>query len=467
MSTYEPLDRTLATLFADEAAAAAPFDLADRVVAATAGLRPRPAWRARLDQARRIEAPGSPGSVLARPTTRAWLFVVLALALAATVAVAGALLLDRPPVPRGVFVDAGSLPTPARIALGRADGHVLIFGGRAAAESGLGAIGDSPESILLHDPASGTSREIGTTWGSVSLAVPLADGRVFAIQLEPPPVPMGGSGGPGTAVLIDVDRAQVTRIGSASRSLSGAGVQLLDGQVLLVGDGAGATDAELYDPATGLFTPTGSTVRPMMQPTATLLPDGRVLVVGEREPIAEIYDPLTGTFSQTGPMSGPHEDFTATRLADGRVVIVGGWATNGTVVDHVFYPSEPARLGATAEVYNPATNAFSQHGPIQTPRVYHFAVALADGRVLIGGGSASLTADPGSGGIVEPVALRAEIFDPATGAFTASGSIRTPRFGAGAVLLRDGRVLVVGTAPPLAFGSTADPLDASSMEVFE
>ena len=467
MSTYEPLDRTLAMLFADEAAAAAPFDLADRVVAATARLRPRPRWRARLDQARGIEAPGFPVSVLGRPTTRVWLFVVLALALAASVAVAGALLLNRPPVPRGVFVDAGSLPTPATIALGRADGQVLIFGGRAAAEFGLGAIGDSPESILLHDPASGTSREIGTTLGTVSLAVPLADGRVFAIQLEPPPVPLGGSGGPGTAVLVDVDRAQVTRIGSASRNLSGAGVQLLDGRVLLVGDGAGSTEAELYDPATGLFTPTGSTIRPMMQPTATLLADGRVLVVGEREPIAEIYDPVTGTFSQTGPMSGPHEDFTATRLADGRVVIIGGWATNGTVVDGLFYPSEPARLGSIAEVFDPATNAFTQHGPMQTPRVHHFAIALADGRVLIGGGTASLVAEPGPGGTVDPVALRAEIFDPATGAFTATGSLRTPRFGAGAVLLRDGRVLVVGTAPLLGRGTTADLLDAASLEVFE
>jgi hypothetical protein len=466
MSTYEPLDRTLATLFADEAAAAAPVDLADRILTATARLRPRPTWRARLDQAGRTNAPRSLVGLGGPPIPRAWLFVVLALALAATVAVTGALLLNRPPVLRGVFVSAGSLPTPATMALGRPDGQVLIFGGRVAAENGLGTLGASPESILLHDPTSGLSREIGTTPWSVSLAVPLADGRVLAIGLAPT-TGGGGSGGQGDAVVVDVDRAQVTPLSLASRTLFGAGVQLLDGRVLLVGDGDGATEAELFDPVTGLFTPTGSTDRPMMQPTVTLLSDGRVLVVGEREGTAELYDPATGTFSQTGPMSGPHEDFTATRLADGRVAILGGWATKGTVVDHVFYPSEPVRLASSAEIFDPATNAFTQHGQMLTPRVYHFAVALPDGRVLIGGGSASLAADPGSGGIVEPVARQAEIFDPANGAFTATGLLQTARFGAGAVLLRDGRVLVVGTAPPLAFGSTAGPLDGSSMEVFE
>ena len=86
--------------------------------------------------------------------------------------------------------------------------------------------------------------------------------------------------------------------------LSGAGVLLADGRVLLVGDAAGTTEAELFDPATGAFTATGSTTKPMMQPTATLL-DGRVLVVSAREPVAELYDPTTGTFTETGSMSGP------------------------------------------------------------------------------------------------------------------------------------------------------------------
>lgn len=467
MTTYEPLDRSLSTLFADEASAAAPFDLADRIVASTARLRPRSSWRARLDQAGSGGAAGPWVNVVGQPASRTWLFVAVALVLAATVAIAGALLLNRQPAIRGVFEPAGSLGTAATTALLRPDGQVLIFGGNAAAEAGLGSLGATPGSILLYDPATGTSREIGTTAASVNFAVALADGRILAIELAPSP-PGGGSSGDSGAEIVDPYSGLVTPIGpTIGRHLFGAGVLLADGQVLLVGDAVGTTEAELFDPASGMFTATGSTTIPMMQPTATLLADGRVLVVGEREPIAELYDPATGTFLRTGSMSGPREHFTATLLRDGRVLIVGGWATNGTVVDGVFTPSEPARLGTTAEIFDPATGLFTQVGPVVAPRVYHFAVALADGRVLIGGGSSSTRSDPGSGGIVEPVVLVAELFDPATGRFSPTGSLSTPRFVAGAVRLLDGRVLIIGTVRPSGSGSATDPLAASSLEVFE
>lgn len=605
MTMYEPLDRSLATLFADEAAAAAPPDLADRIVASTARLQPRPAWRARLDQAGSAGGSGRSAQLASRPAARPWLLVALALMLAATVGVAlwaG----SRPPVPlvfpagtweapkdglsfglpsgatketllidstpgtrslrvteegfvvgtsafvsnvmdaspfeveltitsvtplggrgfepgtpvsvdgrllaacrlgdigryrwslaaegsvltlqrlgdacpsreavlartwtlvRTIFVPAGSLTTPATTALLRPDGQVVIFGGKVTAENGLGSLGGTPESILLYDPATQASREIGTTAAGVSFAIQLDDGRVLAIELEAAPFP--GSGGPGSsaAELINPDSGQVTSLGLTPQShLIGAGVQLADGRVLLVGDANGTTEAELFDPVTGRFSATGSTSKAMMQPTATLLADGRVLVVGERERVAELYDPATGTFTPTGAMSGPHEDFTATLLRDGRVLIVGGWATNGTVVDGNFFPSEPARLGTTGEIYDPATGQFSQVGPMIKPRVYHFAVLLADGRVLIGGGSSSTRADVGSGGIVDPVALDAELFDPVGGAFSRTGALSMPRFGAGAVRLLDGRVLIVGSVQPAGGGTDPDPLVASSLEIFQ
>jgi hypothetical protein len=465
VTTFEPLDRSLSTLFGDEAEAAAPRDLADRIVARTARLRPRSTWRARLHQAGRASGSRPRANLAGQPASRVWLFVGLALVLAATAAVAGALLLSREPALRGVFVPAGSLTTPATAALLRPDGHVLIFGGSVTATNGLGSLGGDPESVLLYDPVTGAIREIGTTSASVSFAVSLADGRVLAIQLAASP-PGGGSSGASGASLIDPDRAQVVPLGSTSqRHLGGAGALLADGRVLLVGEAAGTSDAELFDPAMRTFTATGATSTPMMQPSATVLADGRVLVVGDREPVAEVYDPTTGTFSRTGAMSGPREAFTATTLADGRVLIVGGWATNGTVVDGNFFPSETARLGTTGEIFDPKTGLFTQVGSMVTPRVYHFAVALADGRVLVGGGSNSPAADAGSGGIVDPLALDAELFDPSTGTFTRTGALGVARLGAGAVRLLDGRVLVIGSVRPNV--GLADPLAASSMEIFE
>lgn len=459
MTTYEPLDRTLTTLFADEATAAAPADLADRIVAVTVRLRPRPRWRARVAQAGWSPSSGFRMYGASQSVTRAVLLIALAMLLVAGVAIAGALILNRQPILRGVFEPAGALPIPATIGLLIADGRLLVFGGTAAAEYGIGALQAAPEPMLLYDPTTGASIEIGITAASVSCAVGLDDGRVLAIELAPNG-PGGGTGG-AVAELINPNTGEVNPLGQRiDRHLGGACVRLADGRVLLVGDAAGNTEATLFDPATNSFAVTGSTSLAMMQPTATLLADGRILVVGEREPIAQLYDPATGTFSPTGAMSGPHEDFTTTLLRDGRVLIAGGWATNGTVVDGNFFPSEPARLATQAEIYDPATNRFSPVGPM-SPRVYHFAVALMDGRVLIGGGSASTSADVGSGGVVDPVAATVELFDPATGAFTPTGALSVPRFGAGAVLMRDGTVLVVGSVLPMVSQGGAYPAGLS------
>jgi Galactose oxidase, central domain/Kelch motif len=204
---------------------------------------------------------------------------------------------------------------------------------------------------------------------------------------------------------------------------------LLDGRVLVAGgfdDVQHLLAAEIYDPATGTFSPTGSMTLDREYATATLLKDGRVLIVGGAgDPIdtAELYDPATGKFSRTGSPAVGRQFHTATLLKDGRVLIVGGGETN------------------TAELYDPATEKFSRTGSMAGIRYFHTATLLDDGRVLVLGGRTRGTSTDGS---PEEGLASAEVYDPATGKFSSTGSMSRPREGHTATLLPGGRVLVAG-----------------------
>ena len=109
--------------------------------------------------------------------------------------------------------------------------------------------------------------------------------------------------------------------------------------------------------------------------SATLLDDGRVLLAAGSTTSAELYDPAMGTFTATGSLSAPREDHTATLLPGGQVLIVGG-------LSH-----EPFAVLATAEIYDPATGTFAETTPMSRARLQHTATLLPDGRVLVAGGS--------------------------------------------------------------------------------
>jgi hypothetical protein len=183
---------------------------------------------------------------------------------------------------------------------------------------------------------------------------------------------------------------------------------LQDGRVLIVGgeNRSGIlASAELYDPATGQFSPTGSMMTDRNQPSATLLPDGRVLVAGGNQTSAELYDPATGMFARTGSLAVYPDTGSVTVMADGRVLFVG-WTTP---------PTSPL-LGnptvfAAAEIYDPRSGAFGVTDPLIMPRDLATATLLRDGRVLIVGGSAPASA-VASGGTGSSVLASAELFQP-------------------------------------------------------
>jgi RHS repeat-associated protein len=208
---------------------------------------------------------------------------------------------------------------------------------------------------------------------------------------------------------------------------------LPDGRVLLAGGttgntsqfATGTTAAEIFNPATGNWTPTGSMQVPRVgAPQAAVLNDGRILIAGGGTTVttntAEIYDPATGQFAFTGSMSVPRNG-TATRLANGTVLVAGGQGVS------------------TAEVYDPVSGTFiPTNGPMTRVRFNHTATVLDDGRVLLAGGQNNCG---------QLSTNTVEIYDPASKRFTPAGTMLIARAAHTATLLPDGRVLFTGGTP--------------------
>jgi N-acetylneuraminic acid mutarotase len=236
---------------------------------------------------------------------------------------------------------------------------------------------------------------------------------------------------------------------------------LQNGKVLLAGgeNGQGLlSSAELYDPATGTWTYTGSMNAMRFRHTATLLPNGKVLVVGgivirsdgssDVTASAKLYDPSTGAWTPTGSMNAARNGHSATLLQDGKVLVAGGNNHDGW---------EGWNDLSSAEIYDPATGTWTPTGSMNAARSSHTATLLQNGKVLVAGGVVMFSNGGWSAG------YSAEIYDPATGTWTPTGSMSGARSGHSATLLQDGKVLVAGECPMWSCDTfTAELYDSST-----
>jgi Galactose oxidase, central domain/Kelch motif len=223
-------------------------------------------------------------------------------------------------------------------------------------------------------------------------------------------------------------------VGSLSVTRAAHSASLLpDGRVLVAGgcteascEGVTAT-TEIIDPATGTSEASRDMIEPRVGHSAVTLQDGRILLVGgfgARDVLAttELFDPASGQFAAGPVMAEPRSGGTTVVLQDGSVLVAGGY--DGSVAL------------ATAEIMDPAATEFRATGSLTQARSSNVGVVLQDGRVLVAGGDAT--------GTTGSVLNGAELFDPATEMWTPTGSMTVRRHKHGAVTLNDGRVLIVG-----------------------
>jgi hypothetical protein len=357
---------------------------------------------------------------------------------------------DDPPAGLSLRVERAFDAAPARsgwgvprqpaIALGAAGGVVILV---AVVVLGTLLPRPVPSPSAITGPSATASASASATPGSPGPSASAAAPSAPTPTQTPTPTPSSSPAPTASATPWPCPN-QLT--GPMTPPLSGPAVTLGNGQVLIAGGLAAGSNgvshrsnlAELFDPATHQFRPTGSMADARFAYTATLLQDGRVLVVGGADMVdgtdnlatAEIYDPATGRFTRTGSMTHGRARHTATLLANGRVLIAGGYGGSTLPL-------------ASAEVFDPSTGTFSPTGSMTVARQNHTATLLANGQVLIAGGI-----DDSSN-----VLASAELYDPATGSFHATGSMTAPREWHAATPLADGRVMITGGLG--ADGSTA------------
>ena len=379
-------------------------------------------------------------------------------------------------VASGASVLTVNVPTLVSIAVTPANPAVNV--GAAQLFTATGTFSDSSTRSLAGDWAARGS--LGTTRSSATATL-LGNGKVLVAG-------GGQSAGDSTPLASTELFNPVTGTFSAAASLTvprkyHTATMLSNGKVLLTGgfnmSSGRLASAELYDPATGTFTATGSMATARYSHTATLLGNGKVLVAGgyinmgppdflDLTASAELYDPATGTFTATGSMPAARYSHTATLLSNGKVLVTGGSSSFGN------------NASANAALYDPAAGTFTATGSLTQARMWQTATLLGNGKVLIAGGydgssvlSSAELYDPATGtfsatgsmtltrylhtatqlnngevlivGLGQYPYVNTELYDPASGTFHSGGSMtQTHVYLHTATLLADGTVLITG-----------------------
>ena len=411
-------------------------------------------------------------------------------------AVAALIAVDRGQVPRPHFGSAALAPM-------RSDGDYAASGsgtsgaaphvrrgspavGHLPRQAGSGSLsskkkpGDMTLVVMVPDlPRENSEAPPTGVWSDQGSAGPVAGAGSQAAGL----IAMSSTGGVSMPLTSPTGKSLPSTLGTSGTGLNlappsspGAGHPSVresrlaphSGFVLLAGgQGNGQfalSSVELFDPATNTFAAASSMKDARADHTATVLPGGKILVAGGEGPSgralssAELYDPVSGKFSAAASqMNATRAEHTATLIsgcncaADGKVLIAGGTTATDS-------------LGSTlrsAELYDPATGAFTATGAMKATRARHSATLIASGplagNVLIAGG----TSDESGGAVAT-----AELYDPVTGLFTSTGRMSTPRASHSATWLSPGVVRGALAGNVLVAGGGDASTASDSAEVF-
>lgn len=213
--------------------------------------------------------------------------------------------------------------------------------------------------------------------------------------------------------------------------------RLNDGRVLVVGGangtGSSLASVQLFDPGLVTWSDAQSLATSRDQHTATLMPNGKVLVAGGQHNVAgspsenltsaEIYDPDTNTWASAGNLNQARLRHTATLMPDGKVLVAGGWG--GSQLN-------------SSELYDPGANSWGRYPPydLQEPRERHTATLIDDGKVLAAGGE--------GWNFVAIARKTVELYNPVSKTWALINPMANTRYEHTANLLGNGKVLVVG-----------------------
>jgi YVTN family beta-propeller protein len=353
------------------------------------------------------------------------------------------------------------------------NGKVLVVGGHDGTQIGVTATAE------LYDPATGTWSATAPmiTARAVQSAILLQNGNVL--------VAGGGDGSTclNSAEIYDPATGTWSSTGALPEGLQFSTATLLpNGKVLLTGgnapDGSVRAKSYVYDPAAGIWTETATMTNARTAHSAVLLPNGKVFVVGGNNSngfpdVTELFDPVVETWSLSTTLSMGREFATATLMSTGEVLTVGGMNYNGILNSAEVYDIDDATaiptmnevgdrehaVGTilldgtvlitggqplngpthdTAEIYDPAITLFTATtGTMGSPRYYHNATLLPNGKVFVSGGNNYYD---GAWHYLNST----DLYDPVARTFSAGANLLTPRAGHTSVLLADGTVLVAG-----------------------